>query len=250
MMTSRMMSHAALSKQDHRPWPVPKAEWTWRQSWRDLLFIHWPVPTGKLRPLVPNTLELHEFEGTAWLGLVPFRMAGVMRRPWPDMPWVSAFPELNVRTYVVLDGKPGVWFLSLDAANRLAVWAGRRFFHLPYFLADMSFSDDSGGIRYRSVRRDAELLATYRPTSAPYLARAGSLEHWLTERYCLYAEAPNGSIWRNDVHHCPWPLQSATAEIERNTLLEWHGLPIRDKPTLLHFARRLDVVVWDAEQAA
>jgi uncharacterized protein YqjF (DUF2071 family) len=210
--------------------------------------MHWPVPAFTLRALVPEQLELEEFDGTAWLGLVPFRMTGVMRRPWPDLPWVSAFPELNVRTYVTLNGKPGVWFLSLDAANRLAVWAARRFFHLPYYLADMSLTEDDGGIRYRSARSGAELAATYRPTSDPYLARAGSLEHWLTERYCLYAKAPDGSIFRNDVHHQPWPLQSAVASIERNTLFDAHGISIREPPSLLHFARRLDVVVWKAER--
>jgi uncharacterized protein YqjF (DUF2071 family) len=212
--------------------------------------MHWPVRASALRALVPGKLEIEEFAGMAWLGLVPFRMAGVMRRPWPDMPWVSAFPELNVRTYVTLDGKRGVWFLSLDAANRLAVWAARRFFHLPYYLADMSLSEDESGIRYRSVRRDAELTATYHPTSDPYLAKTGSLEHWLTERYCLYAKAPDGSIWRNDVHHHPWPLQSAVAQIERNTVLATHGISIREPPALLHFARRLDVIVWNAERAA
>jgi uncharacterized protein YqjF (DUF2071 family) len=241
--------HVALAQQDHRPWPLPQVGWTWRQSWRDLLFMHWPVPAGALRHLVPDRLELQERDGTAWLGVVPFRMAGVMRRPLPDMPWVSAFPELNVRTYVVLDGKPGVWFLSLDAANRLAVWAARRFFHLPYYLAEMSLSEGPDGIRYRSSREGAELRATYRATSEPYRARAGSLEHWLTERYCLYAQAPDGSIWRNDVHHHPWPLQSAEATIEHNTFLAAHGLAIREAPAFLHFARRLDVVVWNAERA-
>jgi uncharacterized protein YqjF (DUF2071 family) len=245
-----MPEHTSLARQQHRPWPIPTSAWTWRQSWHDLLFMHWPVPASTLRALVPEQLELEEFEGTAWLGLVPFRMTGVMRRPWPDLPWVSAFPELNVRTYVTLNGKPGVWFLSLDAANRLAVWAARRFFHLPYYLADMSLSEDGSGIRYRSARSGAELAATYRPTSDPYFARAGSLEHWLTERYCLYAKAPDGAIWRNDVHHHPWPLQSAAASIERNTLFAAHGVSVQEPPALLHFARRLDVVVWNAERVA
>src|SRR4051794_15783952 len=115
-----------------RPWPVPAARWTWRQSWYDLLFAHWPVPAADLRRLVPDGLRVQEFDGTSWVGVVPFRMAGVMRRSLPDLPWVSAFPELNLRLYVERDGKPGVWFLSLDAANALAVWAARRLFHLPY----------------------------------------------------------------------------------------------------------------------
>ena len=241
--------HAALAQREHRPWPLPKVGWTWRQSWRDLVFMHWPVPANTLRALLPQKLELQEFGGTAWLGLVPFRMAGVMRRPLPDMPWVSAFPELNVRTYVVLDGKPGVWFLSLDAANRLAVWAGRRYFHLPYYWAEMSMSEQADGIHYQSSREGAYFQAKYRPNSEPWFSRPGSLEHWLTERYCLYAEAPDGSIWRNDVHHHPWPLQSAVATIERNTFSDVHGIPIREPPPLLHFARRLDVIVWNAERA-
>src|SRR5439155_22775952 len=124
----------------HRPWRLPGGRWAWRQSWCDLLFAHWPVPAADLRPLVPESLTVQEHGGTAWLGVVPFRMAGVMRRPLPDLPWVSAFPELNLRLYVERDGKPGVWFLSLDATNALAVWAGRRFFHLPYHRARIAFS--------------------------------------------------------------------------------------------------------------
>lgn len=211
--------------------------------------MHWPLPASMLRPLVPEKLELEQFDGTAWLAVVPFRMTGVMRRPWPDLPWVSAFPELNVRTYVTLAGKPGVWFLSLDAANGLAVWAARRFFHLPYYVADMSLTEDESGIRYRSARPGAEVEVTYRATSDPYLVKKGSLEHWLTERYCLYAEAPDGTIWRTAVHHHPWPLQAAAATIKRNTLLQTHGISVREPPALLHFSRRLRVVVWNAERA-
>lgn len=245
------MVHSALSRVDHRPWAVPPQRWTWRQSWRDLLFAHWPVPFQMLRPLVPPALELQAFDGTAWLGLVPFRMAGVMRRPLPDLPWISAFPELNVRTYVTIGGKPGVWFLSLDATNPLAVWAARRFFHLPYYRARMSLTaDPGGGIRYASRRAGAEFVGSYAPTSAAYLATPGSLEHWLTERYCLYASAPDGSLWRNDVHHQPWPLQAAEASFEVNTALEFHGLKVEGPPKLLHFAKRIDVVVWNAERAA
>jgi uncharacterized protein len=242
--------HPALLERDHRPWPIPERPWTWRQSWLDLAFLHWPIASAKLRPLVPPSLELREFDGTSWIGVVPFRMSGVMRRPLPDVPWVSAFPELNVRLYVERDGKPGVWFLSLDAANPVAVWAARRFFHLPYHLASMSLVERDGAIRYRSRRPGAEFEATYRPTSDVYRAARGTLEHWLTERYCLYALAPDGSLWRNDVHHAPWPLQSADAQILTHTLLAPHGLEVQGPPVLTHFARRLDVVVWSAERVA
>src|SRR5690554_1769026 len=114
--------HPALTQTDHRPWPLPAHRWTWRQTWCDLLFAHWPIDAKKLRPLVPEALTIQEYDGTSWIGVVPFRMEGVMLRPLPDLPWLSAFPELNVRLYVEYGGKPGVWFLSLDATNPLAVW--------------------------------------------------------------------------------------------------------------------------------
>lgn len=242
--------HPALSRLEHRPWPLPTTGWTWRQSWRDLLFAHWPVPAATLRPLIPAELELQEFGGSCWLGLVPFRMAGVMRRPLPDLPGISAFPELNVRTYVERDGKPGVWFLSLDATNPLAVWAARRFFHLPYFRAQMAISSAGDGFRYTSSRAGAEFSGSYRPSSDVIPVASGSLEHWLTERYCLYAKAPDGSIWRNDVHHHPWSLQLAEATVEHNTMFDVHRLSVPGPPTHLHFAKRIDVVVWNAERAA
>src|SRR5688572_28968890 len=130
--------HSAFLRLEHRPWGLPGGAWRWRQSWEDLLFAHWPVPAAVLRPLVPEELRIEEYDGTSWVGVVPFRMSGVMLRPLPDLPGISAFPELNVRLYVERDGKSGVWFLSLDAYNRLAVWGARRFFHLPYFHARMS----------------------------------------------------------------------------------------------------------------
>lgn len=242
--------HPALAQQSHRPWPLPAARWTWRQSWRDLLFAHWPVPLAELAPLVPAPLRLQEFEGTSWVGVVPFHMAGVMRRGLPDLPWVSAFPELNLRLYVEHEGRAGVWFLSLDATNPLAVWAARRFFHLPYEHARIDIAARDDGFDYDSRRRGggADLAVHYAPTSGPRLAAPGTLEHWLTERYCLYAVSPRGALYRADVHHLPWPLQDARATFTRNTLCEPHGFALRGEPALLHFARRLDVVVWSPER--
>ena len=240
--------HLALSRQDHRPWPIPERRWTWRQSWRDLLFAHWPISASALRPLVPAELDIQEFDGTSWIGVVPFRMSGVMRRGVPDLPWLSAFPELNVRVYVERDGKPGVWFLSLDATNPLAVWAARRFFHLPYYLAQMKLHREGADYVYASRRAGAEFQGRYRTSSGLEPAQPGSLEHWLTERYCLYARDPRGVLWRNEVHHFPWPLQRAEAEIEHNTFFEFHRLPRPNGAPLLHFAERIDVVVWGGER--
>jgi uncharacterized protein YqjF (DUF2071 family) len=221
-----------------------------RQSWRDLLFAHWPVPAAALRPFVPPALEIDEHDGTSWVGLVPFRMQGVMARWLPDMPGVSAFPELNLRLYVRAAGKGGVLFISLDADNALAVWGARRFFHLPYFRSDMVVHEQQGRIHYRSVRRPGSsdrriaFRGVYEPLSAPFVAQPGSLEHFLTERYCLYTCDRAGALLRAEIHHDPWPLQLAGADIVENTMGDGQGVPLPGPPLLLHFSRRQDVIVW------
>lgn len=244
--------HPAFRRTDHRPWPLPDGRWTWRQSWRDLLFAHWPIPAAQLRPLVPAGLAIQEYEGTSWVGVVPFRMVGVMRRPLPDLPGISNFPEINVRLYVEAEGKPGVWFLSLDATNRAAVAAARRWFHLPYYRASIDVNLEGEAVHYRSVRAERRrgsgegvFAADYEPVSEVYAAAVGTLEHFLTERYCLYAEAPDGKLWRTEVHHWPGPLQRAEARLHANTMLRPHGIAVDEtNPALVHFARRIDVVIW------
>lgn len=205
-----------------------------------------------IAPRLPPGLRLQTYDGAAWVGVVPFRMAGVMRRPFPDVPGVSAFLELNVRTYVEADGKPGVWFLSLDAANTLAVWGGRNWFDLPYFNARMRLEEHDGWIHYDSARTDApaaEFRARYRASSNPYRSQPDSFDHWLTERYCLYSFGRRSGLRRVEVHHQPWPLCPGEVELERNTMLEVHGLkPLRPEP-VCHFARHLDVVVFPGERA-
>jgi hypothetical protein len=220
------------------------------QTWHDLLFAHWPLPVAALQALLPQGLAVDTFDGEAWVGVVPFRMSGIRLRATPALPWVSAFPELNLRTYVTRAGKPGVWFFSLDAANPLAVAVARRWFHLPYFRARMRCaSSGADAIEYASVRRHAgapaaELVARYRPCAPVERARPGSLEHWLTERYRLYAADRRGALFEGEIHHAPWPLQRAEWELERDTLSATLGIEIPERAPLLHFARRLDVAIW------
>lgn len=216
-----------------------------KQTWHDLLFAHWPVPRATLRPLVPAQLELDQFNGQCWVGVVPFRMSGVTGRAMPPLPGLSSFPELNLRTYVTHGEKPGVYFFSLDAASLPAVWAARQFFHLPYFHARMSCRNRGGEVLYSSQRIElpAELRATYKPTAAVRLREKGSLDHWLTERYCLYT-THRDHIYRGEIHHHPWPVHDAEAEFETNTVAAAAGIALPDIPPHLMFARRLDVLIW------
>jgi uncharacterized protein len=240
-----------LTDTAQRPWPLPARPWIMTQTWHDLLFAHWPVNKEGLQAKLPAGIALDLFEGQAWLGVVPFRMTNVAPRGVPSLPWVSAFPELNVRTYVTRDGKPGVYFFSLDAGNPLAVATARMLFHLPYFPATMSIEASDGWIAYESRRikanPPADLVCRYRHVGAASAPATGTLEHFLTERYCLYTIDGRLRVRRLEIHHRPWPLQPAEIEIQRNTMADAAGIRLPPIAPLLHFSKRQDVVAYAME---
>jgi hypothetical protein len=234
----------------HRPWPLPSGPWLMKQVWHDLLFAHWPISPDAMRTLVPSQLTLDTFDNQAWVGVVPFHMSGIRKRGLPAFPGLSRFPELNVRTYVIYDGKPGVYFLSLDAANLPAVLAARKFYHLPYFHASMSSREVGGDIHYFSRRNEgsAEFRGHYRAASEVELRQPGKFDHWATERYCLYT-VHKEAVYGCEIHHRPWPLQDAEAEFEINSVASASGVKLSDGKPMLHFARRLEVLIWPLRRA-
>lgn len=244
--------HPALSQTDHRTAPMPSAPWIMVQNWHDLLFAHWAVPPQQIRPLVPRELELDLWQGRAYVAVAPFRMSGVRPRCAPAPPLLHRFPELNVRTYVTYKGIPGVYFFSLDAHSRLGVWGARTFYHLPYYFAAMSVRSAGEKFHYSSSRREgpwpAEFRGRYWPISPPQQRAKGALEHFLTERYCLYT-VYGAKVLRAYIHHVPWPLQDADAEIEINTVAQADGIQLPPEKPLLHFSRDLEVLVWWPEAA-
>ncbi|MFA9476702.1 YqjF family protein [Phycisphaerales bacterium AB-hyl4] len=249
-MTTPQIIHRVTRQTNHRPWAMPDRPWVMAMRWHTLLFAHWPVDAARLRAVLPASVELDTFQGHAWLGVVPFGMSRVRLHGLPPVWPVASFLELNVRTYVTVNGKPGVWFFSLDAASRLAVRGARWSYGLPYFDARMHCQrDDDDWVSYQSNRthRDtppAAFAARYRPVGPPANAAPGSLEQFLYERYCLYTVDRRGRPMRGDVHHEPWPVQPAELQTEQLDMTRLAGVSLDGEPTLLHYADHIDVIAW------
>lgn len=240
-----MTSTSLLAESD----PVAGRPWAMRMEWCDLAFLHWSCEPERVAALLPAGVELDTFDGRAWLGVVPFRMQGVRFRGTPALPGISAFPEINLRTYVTAGGRPGVWFFSLDVTKRSAVWVARRAFHLPYFHASMRCETEGEGVRYEHGRTAgpapaAAFEARYRPRGPVFEAAPGSLEAFLTDRLRLFSARPDGTVLVGEVRHPAWPLQACEVDLERNEMFAQVGLDApRGAPHAL-FARALDVHAW------
>jgi uncharacterized protein len=233
----------------HRPWQRPTKPFAMYMEWQNLLFAHWAVKSELLESKIPKGLTLETFDGFAWLGIVPFQMRYTAPRKWLSVPPISHFDELNVRTYVTDGQKRGVWFFSLDCNNALAVRAARFGFHLPYMDAQMRVLSRGDQIVYSSQRThrgepEAILECAYQPTGEVYHSVADTLEHWLTERYCLYSANSAGQVFRGEIDHMPWSLQAANAEFSINSMPECLGLSLPKKPELLHFSKKIEVNAW------
>jgi uncharacterized protein len=240
-----------LERTAHRPWPLPERPWRWSQGWKDLLFCHWAVAAEALRPHLPNSLEIDTKDGTAWISAVAFHMARVRPRRLPPFRPVSDFLELNLRTYVRLDDKPGVFFLSIHASKRLAVRVARWFSSLPYSYARMEYDPRERGYRFQCHAKDSanEPLfdACYIPKPVTFVTGPGSLHEWLLERYCLYVGDGKGGLIRAEIHHDQWPVQDVAVQIASNSLGSPLGLALSPSPDRAHFSRGVDALAWPFE---
>jgi uncharacterized protein YqjF (DUF2071 family) len=242
------MTHPALRDTTHRPWPLPDRPWLLTMRWEELLFLHWRVDAAPLQRLLPAGLQVETFDGSAWLGVVPFRMAATRLRWLPPVPTLHTFPELNVRTYVRAGGVRGVWFFSLDAASRLAVAGARATFGLPYFRAAMSCQRDGERTHYAADRRDrrappASFAATWRAVGASHAAEPDGLEHFLVERYCLFAQR-RGRLLRGDIAHPPWQLAPAHVDTMHCDATRLLGLTLEGSPVSALAAAPITVAAW------
>jgi uncharacterized protein YqjF (DUF2071 family) len=245
------LQQRTLDERSHRPWPLPDGPWVQGQTWCNLLFAHWRVAPKRLRRVMPPSLPLHLYDdGSAWLGITPFVVRGLRPRGAPPLPWLSQFPELNVRTYVELDGKPGIYFFSLDAGRRAAVIAARHTYRLPYFHARMRANRVGERVDYTSERIDSSgPPASFRgsyvpagPVTDDHLAR------WLAERYCAYTVDNEARPLRIEIHHPPWPLRPAEGELDAAAMAAPLAVELEGEP-LLHFSGRQDTVIWPPKPA-
>jgi uncharacterized protein YqjF (DUF2071 family) len=227
--------------------------WIMTQRWNDLLFLHYSLPAEAVRAQVPDVLTLDTYQQRAWISVAPFWINHLRPPGVPSLPWFSQFSEVNVRTYVTYGGKPGVYFFSLDASNLSAVWGARVFYRLPYWQASIKIAGKGKDrIDYTCKRehgpKPAELKCSYGPVSPQtFHAHAGSLENFLTERYCLYAVGRK-RLYRGEIHHLPWELQLAEVDLQHNTMAAPAGFQLLDRPDLCHFARELKVLFWAPER--
>jgi uncharacterized protein len=237
----------ALRETDHRPWPLPARAWLVAQTWEDVVFAHWRVDADAVQALLPGGLEVDAFDGSAWLGVNAFRVESVRLHGTLPVPWVSSFPQLNVRTYVTAGRRPGLWFFSLDTPSMLAAETARLVYRLPWQTCRLEISERSGRLEVTAARTAGRAFtARLSPRGAPTPAEPDTFERFFLERYCLYAR-DGGRLQRADLHHRPWQVQPALGAVDLNTM----GPPelhLGAEPPLLHVARLQDVLAWPLER--
>jgi hypothetical protein len=235
---------AALRETAHRPWPLPDDGWVLAQTLDDVLLAHWPVSERALRPLVPRALELERHGGSCWLSVVAFHVSALRLRGTLPLPLLSSFDEVNVRTYVRRRGRPGIWPFSLDTSSLAAAEAARRAFHLPFHRARIHLDRAGDWLSVSCARGEGEAFtARVVGRGRPFRARPGTLEHFLTERYCLYTARPG--LHRAEIHHAPWELRRAEGKVVPATLTP-ESVRLAGEP-ILHVAARTDILLWPLE---
>ena len=217
--------------------------WTMTQVWENVLFAHWSLPMEVVRKHIPAELEVDTFNGEAWVGVILFKMNGFKLRFTPFR-YPFSFPEINLRTYVKVNERPAIFFMTLDAADPLVVSVAKRWYRLPYFHAKMSFSKQEDMISFHSERKsvgDSVVIGgEFYPVSEQFVPKDGSIDHWLTERYVYFNKDPNNHIYWGEVYHEPWQLRKVSGKFSDNTLLHPYQIELPGEPHLLHYSRGVE----------
>ncbi len=236
-------------KSNHRPWPIPNKPWRFKQTWHDLLFAHWPVDANYLRPFVPEYLTIETFHDKAWIGVVSFQTSHARARLLPYVPFFKHYNEINIRTYVRYGNTPGVFFFSMNISSPIAATFFHKIFRLPYYYSKIHCNQENDCIQFqcsKTTRNPIEMDLVYEPTTEAFQASNGTLEHWLTERYCFYTTF-NKTLFRAEILHEPWQLQQASAEIRKCEVAQFSNDDFLQQQPIFHYAKKQEVLSWGLE---
>ncbi|MCJ8008320.1 YqjF family protein [Lederbergia wuyishanensis] len=240
-----------MKETGHRPYPLPSKYWLMRQRWSDVLFMHLPIQPEKLQPYIPSPIEIDIFDGTAWLGVIVFNISGIYPRGFHNVSIRPAFPEINLRTYVKCNNKPGIYFLSLDVDDWTSYTLAKKWLHVPYYPAKISFQKNRQSFHFESVRnRESPIICkgSYTPKSEIFFPKKMTLDHWLTERYCFFSQDQRSNMYCLDIHHQPWPLQKADAVVHTNDLFNPFHFDITNESPIFHYSQGLDALIWNIKK--
>lgn len=246
-MDERFTTKKASHNYNTRKRDLPSLPYIMKQTWTDSLFIHYPVNQQVLQKYVPDVLPIDTYDGMGWISVVPYLTSSMKLRGFPSIPGARQFPGYNVRTYVIVNGRPGIYFFSLTAANLIASTAARFFFRLPYYYLEIYMDNHNELVNFhsKSIKKSgAQLICNYKPISKPNPAAKGSLDEWLVERYCLFTITKKGVPLRCNILHRSWLLQDVEVEIHKNTILSALNISPATNEVIMHFSKRADVSIW------
>ena len=231
-----------LAETNHRSWLYPSKSWKYYQEWNKALFFHYRVNKDILKELVPNDLEIDEINGSAWVSLVAFTMEKIRPRFLPAFPPISDFDEINLRTYVTKNGKPGVYFLSIEAGKLFSALLAKSLSGLPYEKSNINRTENS--YQANHLKRNFTLLADFHAGMS--VKHKTELDLFLTERYCLYLEE-NNQLFRYEIQHLPWKINQLELDF-LNIDYQINDLVIDSRPDLVHYSEGVQVVAWEKEK--
>jgi len=239
------VNHDLINTVSHRPWPLPKRQWSYYQEWNNALFLHWKIPTKELMKLIPKEISVDTFNGESWISLVAFKMERIRPRNLPSVSMISDFYEINIRTYVTKDDKPGVYFLSIEAEKEISCFIAKLLSGLPYTKTSMQFQSNGNSPMYYSINTNKGFQLKANFTIGESIRDKSVLDNWLTERYCLYLEKDQ-KVFRYETHHKPWDLNVVKIS-KLKTNYRIGNISLNEKPALTHFSTGVKVVAWSRE---
>ncbi len=237
----RMEISVILETASHRPYPIPKTQWLFYQEWHDTLFLHWEIPVSAIRPLVPAGLDIDVIDGKTYVSIVAFTVKKGRLFCTPSFPPISNFHEVNVRVYVTNNGKPGIYFLSVEASKAMSAYILRMITGVPYEFAQISRDE----LEFQCVnqKRSFKFGAKFDLGAAMH---KNELDRWLTERYALYVDSGK-NLNRFDIHHIEWPVQNIVMH-QLITDYTFQTFDLKRNPDIVHYSTGVQVVAWAKQQ--